>query len=340
MGVGLCSLVMVTAGEVLASSSVREGQVGYIRKNYFSGRAVGRWKRLPREERSRRFGPPKLSLLPRNHPRCAVRDLTYIAEQSRAPLCITPRAEGPNLPTGRRRSPRAAPAGRWQPRASGTSPAGALGRTEAAGGAAVLRAGRERPFARPRNARSRTARADSDFSLNCLSDRHRSTPARDSGALIILQRPLPAPLPQVHPTRTDPSPPSALFVHHRRRATRRPRPSATLPPHRAAPRRLPSPAPRTARQPVPPERPTASPQPRSRPGRTPRLTSAGPAQHQQPPGPHFRPHRAGAAPAGGGGAAGGQVLRHVPEAGRAVPGGVGGSPLSQSRPNGSLFNSL
>ena len=47
VGVGLCSLVMVTAGEVLASSSVREGQVGYIRKNYFSGRAVGRWKRLP-----------------------------------------------------------------------------------------------------------------------------------------------------------------------------------------------------------------------------------------------------------------------------------------------------
>jgi len=47
VGGGLCSLVMVTAGEVLASSSVREGQGGYIRKNYFSGRAVGRWKRLP-----------------------------------------------------------------------------------------------------------------------------------------------------------------------------------------------------------------------------------------------------------------------------------------------------
>lgn len=313
MGVGLCSLVMVTAGEVLASSSVREGQVGYIRKNYFSGRAVGRWKRLPREERSHRFGPPKLSLLPRNHPRCAVRDLTYSAEQSRAPLCITPRAEGPNLPTGRRRSPRAAPAGRWQPRASGTSPAGALGRTEAAGGAAVLRAGRERPFARPRNARSRTARADSDFSLNCLSDRHRSTPARDSGALIILQRPLPAPLPQVHPTRTDPSPPSALFVHHRRRATRRPRPSTTLPPHRAAPRRLPSPAPRTARQPVPPERLPAAPLP-ARPHPPPDLrgpraapTTAGAAL---PAAPRRRRsgrwgrgrRRAGAAPRAGGGA--------------------------------------
>lgn len=47
VGVGLCSLVMVTAGEVLASSSVREGQVGYIRKNYFSEEQSGAGKGCP-----------------------------------------------------------------------------------------------------------------------------------------------------------------------------------------------------------------------------------------------------------------------------------------------------
>lgn len=160
-------------------------------------------------------------------------------------------------------------------------------------------------------------------------------PARNSAALVTLQRPLPTPLPQAHQTRTEPCPRPALFARRRRHATQRLRPSATLPPHRAAlspaqhsspclrgPRRLPS-----ARG-----RGTALAQHRSQPSRTPRSpqraprstnkrrgrTSGRTAQHQQQQGrtsdctaqhqqrgPHFRPYCAGAAPPGGGRAANG-----------------------------------
>lgn len=123
-------------------------------------------------------------------------------------------------------------------------------------------------------------------------------PARNSAALVTLQRPLPTPLPQAHQTRTEPCPRPALFARRRRHATQRLRPSATLPPHRAAlspaqhsspclrgPRRLPS-----ARG-----RGTALAQHRSQPSRTPRSpqraprstnkrrgrTSGRTAQHQQ-----------------------------------------------------------